>query len=82
LSHGDGHHRDDDGNEQKDEHHEFLEAHILPRSTPQGVNRFLDVSGARVDQQRPGGIRDASQNPSHDDEADAVTDAVLVNLLA
>src|SRR4051794_11919894 len=65
--------------EQQHQHDQLLEADVVAAGAAQGEHRPLDL--AALEEQRRGRRRDAGDDAGHNDQADAVADAVLVDLL-
>jgi len=76
---GDGDDRHDDDDEQQIQHHEFSRSSCRRRRVPPRV-KTLCLNGRF--RRRASGGRGRRARCRHDDEADAVADAVLVDLLA
>src|SRR5262245_1359376 len=81
LSLGDGDDRDHDADEEHNEHDDFLESDVAASAAAaEREDRRFQV--AAFENEGGGGVADASADAGHDDEADAVADAVFVDLLA
>lgn len=80
LALGDGDDGDHHTDEQSDQHQQLFEAHVVPL-TPQGQDGRLEPSGLAVEEQVLGGLRQPGHDAGHDDQADAVADTILVDLL-
>src|SRR5205823_1679990 len=80
LALGNGHDRDHHRDEETDQHEQFFQSYVARSAPSQPQDGFAEV--ATLEEETLRGVGDAGDDTGHDNEADAVADAVLVDLLA